>query len=236
MTHYDVLICTPGTSLEARYVKSLVLTLTECGRRGITFKWLNNYSSLIHHARELTASGVEGRNLDPSQTTPGGKDITYKKVFWIDSDISWTPDQFFRIYDSEFDVVSGAYLMEDGFTTTVHAWGTPGGIPAVEILRMKEPIKVQSIGLGFVAMKSGVFEKIPRPWFNLESVKVGEDDRGGDVVDSVGEDVSWCVKAYRAGIDLYFDPAVLVTHVKKQPMTWDHLRLLTTRRGGDAVS
>jgi hypothetical protein len=223
MKHYDVLIATPGNMMESQYVKSLVMTLAECDRRGITYRWLNGYSSLVHHARELTASGATGFNLDPSQNSPGGNDITYSKIFWIDSDIAWTPGQFFKLYDSEYDVASGCYLLADGFTTTVHAWGKPGGIPAIEIVKMKEPIKVQSIGFGFVAIKSGVFEKIQRPWFNHEYVKVGEDSQGNNIIDAVGEDISWCIKAYRAGIDLYFDPSVLVTHLKKQPITWDHI-------------
>ena len=42
-------------------------------------------------------------------------------------------------------------------------------------------------------------------------------------MDAVGEDISWCIKAYRAGIELYFDPTVLVTHMKKQPITWEHV-------------
>lgn len=224
MNHYNVLIATPGAMLEAQYVKSLVATLTECDKLDISYKWLNNYSSLVHHARELVASGTEDLNLDPTQITAGGKNITYDKIFWIDSDISWTPEQFFKIYNSDKDVMSGAYLLADGFTTTVHAWGAPGGMSAVDIVKMKDPIKVQSLGFGFVAMKSGVFEKIQRPWFNLEYVKVGEDKDGKDIIDSVGEDISWCVKAYRAGIDLYFDPTVLVTHMKKQPITWDHIK------------
>ena len=218
--HYDVLIATPGAMLEAQYVKSLVLTLEECDRRGITYKWLNAYTSLVHHARELTASGAEGLDLDPTQTSPGGKDITYNKIFWIDSDIAWTVDDFFTIYDSEYEVASGAYLLADGRTTTVHAWGTPGGIPPEQILKMKEPLKVQSIGFGFVAMKCGVFEQIQRPWFNHEQVQVGVDGAGNAVIDTVGEDISWCVKAYRAGIDIYFEPTVLVDHIKKSPIRW----------------
>lgn len=223
MKHYDVLIATPGNMLEAQYVKSLVATLAECDKRDITYKWLNNYSSLVHHARELTASGVDDLNLDPSQISPGGKDITYGQIFWIDSDISWTPEQFFKIYDSEYDVTTGCYLLADGYTTTVHAWGAPGGMPAKEIINLKDPLRVQSLGFGFVAMKSGVFEKIQRPWFNHEYVKVGENLDGTDIMDAVGEDISWCIKAYRAGIELYFDPSVLVTHMKKQPITWDHI-------------
>lgn len=220
MEHYDVLIATPGAMLEAQYVKSLVETLAECDKRGISYKWLNAYTSLVHHARELTASGVEGLNLDPTQISPGGKDITYNKIFWIDSDIAWTVDDFFTIYDSEYDVTSGAYLLADGVTTTVHAWGAPGGIPVHKILKMNEPVKVQSIGFGFVAMTSGVFESIQRPWFNHEQVQVGKDAAGNAVIDTVGEDISWCIKAYRAGIDIYFDPSVLVTHMKKVPITW----------------
>jgi len=218
--HYDVLIATPGAMLEAQYVKSLVETLAECDKRGISYKWLNAYTSLVHHARELTASGSEGLNLDPTQESPGGKDITYNKIFWIDSDIAWKVKDFFTIYDSEYEVASGAYLLADGRTTTVHAWGTPGGIPPEQILKMKEPVRVQSIGFGFVAMKTGVFERVQRPWFSHEQVKVGEDKNGQPIIDTVGEDISWCVKAYKAGIDIYFEPTVLVDHIKKSPIKW----------------
>lgn len=226
MEHYDVLIATPGSMMEAQYVQSLVKTLEECVKKGITFKLLNNYSSLVHHARELVASGSEGLNLDPSQTTAGGKNITYTKIFWIDSDIAWTPEQFFKIYYSKHDVACGAYLLADGITTTVHAWGAPGGMSALEIVTLKDPIKVQSLGFGFVAMKSGVFEKIQRPWFSHEYVKVGQTEDGKEIIDAVGEDISWCVKAYRAGIDLYFYPDVLVSHIKKQAITWEHIKEL----------
>ena len=223
MKHYDILIATPGAMMEAQYVKSLVATLAECDKKGITYKWLNGYSSLVHHARELTAAGTEGLNLDPTQTSPGGKDITYNKIFWIDSDISWTVEQFFKLYESDYDVITGCYLLADGYTTTVHAWGAPGGMPAHEIVNLKDTLRVQSLGFGFVAMKSGVFEKIQRPWFSHEYVKVGKNSDGTDIIDAVGEDVSWCIKAYRAGIELYFDPTVLVTHMKKQPITWEHV-------------
>jgi hypothetical protein len=219
MEHYDVLIATPGAMLEAQYVKSLVLTLEECNKRGITYKWLNAYSSLVHHARELTASGGEGMELNPDHRGPVGDAVTYKKIFWIDSDISWTPEQFFKLYDSDYDVISGAYLLADGITTPVHAWGTPGGIPKEDILNMKEPIKIQSLGFGFVTMKSGIFEKLQRPWFKHFDQAVPTAS-GNQVVDSIGEDISWCIKAYQAGVELYFDPSVLVTHMKKQAITW----------------
>ena len=90
-------------------------------------------------------------------------------------------------------------------------------------LRKKDKIKVQSIGFGFVAIKSGVFEKIKRPWFSLQLVKVGESIDGEDVVDSIGEDISWCIKAKDAGFDCYLDPTVKVSHIKRVAISWNHI-------------
>ena len=132
MDHYDVLIATPGHSLEAQYVKSLSETLAECNSRGVSYKWLNSYSSLVHNARETTITGGDGFTLNPLDKGPLGDSVTYNKIFWIDSDISWTPEDFFKIYDSEYDVTTGAYLLADGFTTSVHALGKPGGLAKEE--------------------------------------------------------------------------------------------------------
>lgn len=219
MQHYDVLIATPGAKLEAQYVDSLVKTLAECSARNISYKWLNGYSSLVHHARELTATGGNSRELNADDRGPLGDSVTYNKIFWIDSDIEWTPEDFFKLYDSEFDVASGAYLLADGITTTVHEWGSPNGIPKERIKQMNVPVKVQSIGFGFVAVKSGVFEKLERPWFAHIPQNI-KNSRGELLADSLGEDISWCVKAYNAGVDIYFDPKVLVTHMKTVKVEW----------------
>lgn len=219
MKHYDVLIATPGSMLEAQYVKSLVKTLEECSKIGITFKWLNAYGSLVHHARELTATGGEKMELNPDHNGPLADSVKYNKIVWIDSDISWEPEQFFKIYNSEYDVVTGAYLLADGVTTSVHAWGDPRGIPKNQIRQMSDPLKIQSTGFGFIAIKSGVFEKLERPWFKHYGQKIQRSD-GVEIEDSLGEDISWCINAYKAGVDIYFDPSVLVTHIKKVPITW----------------
>lgn len=219
MKHYDVLIATPGAKLESGYVKSLVATLEECANRGLSFKFLNGQSSLVHHARELTASGGEGLELNPNHRGPVGDSVTYNKIFWIDSDIEWTVEQFFKLYDSEFEVVSGAYLLADNETTTVHEWGVVGGVPKNRVLSMTEPIRVQSIGFGFVAIKSGVFERMSRPWF-AHMIQEIHNGYGQALPDALGEDISWCIRAYQAGIDIMFDPEVLVTHIKTTKLTW----------------
>jgi hypothetical protein len=82
---------------------------------------------------------------------------------------------------------------------------------------MTEPEKIQSCGFGFIAIKYGVFERIPRPWFNLELASIGQ-KYGMDIYDLLGEDISWCYKAHKANIDIWFDPSILVTHHKRIPL------------------
>lgn len=218
MQHYDVLIATPGVKLEAAYVDSLVKTLAECDKKGITYKWLNGQSSLVHHAREITMSG--DMVLDPDDKGPMHGKVTYNKIIWIDSDISWTPKDFFKLYNSEYEIISGAYLLADGTTTTVHTAEFLQGIPKNVIKKMKDPIQVQSIGFGFVGIKSGVFERMERPWFSHLSQYI-INSRGEKLPDSLGEDISWCVRAYNAKIPIYFDPSVLVNHTKTMQITWN---------------
>lgn len=217
MEHYDVLIATPGTDLKAAYVDSLVKTLAECDKRGLTYKWLNGQSSLVHHAREITMSG--DMRLDPDDKGPMHGQVTYNKIVWIDSDIEWTKEDFFRLYDSEHEVISGVYLLSDNTTTTIHTQEYLHGIPKNVILQMTGPVQVQSIGFGFVAMKSGVFERMERPWFAHLSQYI-VNSRGEKLPDSLGEDISWCVRAYNAKIPVMFDPKVLVNHIKTGKITW----------------
>jgi hypothetical protein len=220
MKHYDVLIATPGAMLEAQYVKSLVETLTECDKRGISYKWLNGYSSLVHHAREITATGLESHMLNPDHKAPMADTCTYNKMVWIDSDICWTTEDFFKIYDSEYDIVSGVYILSDGQSTTLQDVDTMDVIKKNKVLRLQEPLKVFSTGFGFLGVKHGVFEKMERPWFKHFPQEIMKSD-GTKIYDSMGEDLTWCLSAKNLGFDIYADPSVLVTHIKKYPLTWN---------------
>ena len=219
LKHYNVLIATPGNLLEAEYVRSLVLTLAECDKRGISYKWLNAYSSLVHHARELTISDSNNLNLNPDDKGPVGDSVTYNKIFWIDSDISWSVEDFFKLYDSDEEVISGVYLLANGKTSTVHTEDHPAGVPKDIIKTMSVITQAKNVGFGFVAVKSGVFEKIQRPWF-AHIPQMMYNSNGETLFDSLGEDTSWCIRITEAGVKIYFDPTVLVGHIKKSTITW----------------
>ncbi len=209
--HYDVVIATPGEMLHAEYVRSLVKTTEELHRRGLTYTFLNKYSSFVPTARELTAIDRWDHNYD-SNVIAEGK-FSYGKIFWIDSDIEWEPAQFMCLFDSELDIVSGLYALDPAGQVAVHypdAQGVPKRVNKVEFLLHTEPVEVGGVGFGFVCMKSGVFEKITRPWFAIARLPWGE--TGLKV--NVGEDYSWCANAQRHGLKIFVDPTIRVRHHK----------------------
>jgi len=211
---YDVIIASPGSDFVGAYVKSLADTFEECHRQGFKVKWVNGQSSLVHHARELTASGGESRNLNPEEHRLFGG-LPYKRVVWIDSDISWRPDQFMRLIKSPYEVVTGAYAVVDGSTSILTSQGF---MTRQSVKQEAAPFRVDACGFGFVSMKQGVFERMPRAWFCLAHQQVGVLN-GHPVIDSAGEDISWCSKARGLGIEIWFDPTILVTHHKVMPLT-----------------
>lgn len=209
----DVIIATPGNSMCAEYVQCLVRTLQALQQRNISYVFTNAYSSLVHHARELTASGagMPGKDklaLDPSQRGPLGN-FNYKKIFWIDSDISWTPEDFLKLYDSDKNIVTGVYRIADGSLTSCMTQQHPRGIPTDMIRNMKGHHEISGTGFGFIAIKYGVFENMSRPWFVCLPQQVAP-----NVIDSVSEDISWCIKAKQAGYKIYLDAEVRVGHIK----------------------
>ena len=96
MKHYNVVIATPGFSMDAEYVKALMATCERLVDEGISFTFLSEYSSFVPHAREATAMG--GRELRYDKKQIAGGRFTYDKIFWIDSDIVWTPEDFLKLY------------------------------------------------------------------------------------------------------------------------------------------
>jgi hypothetical protein len=216
--HYNVLIATPGSELSNQYVKSLTNTISELNKRNLSWKWLNESSSLVGNAREMTIGG--DRELHIDDTSPLHGKCTYDKIIWIDSDISWKVEHFFKLYDSSFEIMSGTYLLADGKKSTNMSPKYPQGIPKEDVLKMKEIIPVDIAGFGFIAMKSGVFEKIERPWFAYMS-NIVLDSKGNRRYLSLGEDISWCMKAKEAGFTIYFDPSILVDHMKTVAVGWN---------------
>ena len=211
MTHYDVLIATPGKQFVAEYVESLVETTKWLNSKGLTYKLLNKQSSFVPSVRELLATDTHEHNWK-TRAIGSGK-YTYGKIFWIDSDISWSVESFARIFESGMDVIGGMYATAPDGTVAVARFdpkGRPAKTRETDFFMEDSVVEVFGLGFGFVAMKSGVFESTDRPWFKIEQMQW--DDVPFTV--NVGEDYSWCMNARRNGHKIYLDPTVKVLHHK----------------------
>lgn len=213
--HVDVLIATPGREMRAEYVQSLVKTIEYLTDNGITYLYLNEYSSQVSAAREATAMG--STYLDAFNTKPVRGQVTYNKMFWIDSDMSWTPQDFMRLYSSDKDIIAGVYANDKG-VPMFSLQGDHDTIDVLSSLEHDEPFEIFAAGFGFICVKSGVFEALPRPWFESVMQKIESPD-GDEMLIPFGEDYSWCVKASGHGFSIYLDPTVRLGHHKTVAIT-----------------
>jgi hypothetical protein len=214
MTHVNVIIATPGHSMMNSYVKSLLQLVGKLNEKRLTFAWSGEYSSHVANARELTLNGDNQNDIHEQRPFKGT--LTYDKILWIDSDIAFNPDDAIKLIESDKEIISGAYLLASGEVTAYKKMLGPG-YTYDEVKAMTEPIKIEGCGFGFLAVKSGVFENMTRPWF--QAAMTTTDD--GITFPIMGEDISWCKRVTDAGHEIWFDPSVKVTHHKMMKLTWE---------------
>ena len=214
MEHVNVIIATPGYSMMSSYVRSLLELTHTLNKKNIKWAWSSEYSSMVSNAREMTLNGDNQNDLNEQRPFKG--QVTYDKILWIDSDIAFTPDDAMKLIESDKDVISGAYLLASGEVTAYSK--LPGeGYTFDEVNKMTEQIKISGCGFGFVAVKSGVFESLTRPWFQSAMIK----SKDGVEFPMMGEDLSWCKRVTDNGYEIWFDPTVRVTHHKTMKLTWE---------------
>lgn len=210
--HFNIVFATPANSFTPNYLRSLLISTRAIEQEGLTWNFLSQGGSLVAMARESTIGGYDTNNIE--MTKPCSGDFTYDMIMWIDSDIMWEPADVFKLYKSDKNIISGCYLMEDRHVP-IYQQPRGGMMPEQMLDDYKKPFKVAGCGFGFLAVKNGVFENMPRPWFGPESIPDGD---GGEVFMLVGEDLSWCTKAIKAGFDIWVDPDVRVIHQKTFPL------------------
>ena len=121
-----------------------------------------------------------------------------------------------KLINSDKDIISGAYLLASG-EVTAYPKLLKSGYLFQDVLGMKEITKVEGCGFGFLAVKSGVFESLSRPWFQSA---IGTTDDGFNFP-IMGEDLSWCKRVQEQGYEIWFDPTVRVVHHKMMKLTWE---------------
>jgi hypothetical protein len=196
----DIVFITPGHSVEGAYMKSLLSTVKVLHKKGITWKFVNEYSSHVSVAREISIAVI----CEESEGHYAPK-FGYKKLFWIDSDMVFTPNDVLKLYEADEDVVSGCYLTHGNSLAAYSEKYIPLLTSNLSIgLRT-----VEAVGFGFLALKQGVVESIPSPVFRDASTSL----------ELLGEDLVFCKKVRDLGYEIWLDQDVFLGHVKKQILT-----------------
>jgi hypothetical protein len=183
----EVVILTPGQQMQGEYVTSLVNTINVLNSQNISFSFGNGQSALVARARQT-----------PYQVA---RDMDFQRLVWIDSDISWQSESFFKLLSNNLDIVTGAYLDELG---QVVAMGLNQQRITKEQLNSTTPIEIVWCGFGFISLSRDVVTALPEPF-----IKSGE----------YGEDIAFCMNARNMGFKIYLDPTIKVTHHKTVAIT-----------------
>ena len=115
----SVVFCMPGRGCSYVFLKNFVQLCFELVQNGASIQISQDYSSVVNFARCkcLGANVLRG----PNQVPWDGK-INYDYQLWIDSDIVFGAEQFYRLILMDQDIAAGWYLTEDGKTTSCAHW------------------------------------------------------------------------------------------------------------------
>lgn len=215
--HVNLVICTPGHSMMIPYVKSLMTWAAKANEEKITWSLATGYSSHVADAREIVASGTKQNSIFESRPFEGN--LTYDKLLWIDSDIEFLPEDILKLYKSDKDIVTGAYIIANGEVVVYEKLDGPT-YKISDVEKMRDLVEVEAAGFGFICVKQGVFESLSRPWFQSANTTIKREDGSDYTFAIIGEDVSWCQRVRENKYKIWFDPSVKLNHHKMMKLTW----------------
>lgn len=222
-----VIFCLPGRQYSNKFLVSWDNLTKSFAGKDIEYQLINRYSSVVYYARNLC---LGGNNLKGENQKPWQGQIDYDYIMWIDSDIIFNPNDFYRLlsisetYKNDVNILSGLYLMEGGqqFATVVEwdidhfkKYGSFSFMTKNEKdkYNKKELLSVSYTGFGFMLIRKGVFEKIGYPWFRPLWEEV--DLLNGIIAkDFTSEDVGFCKMAQKKGFNIFVDLNIVVNHEK----------------------
>ena len=216
-----VIIALPGREFSGRFLAAWTETFTTLLREGHQVLLVNEYSSFVSFSRMKTL-GLDV--MRGAEQKPFGGKVDYDVWLTIDSDIIFTPQQVLQILEDtkEHDVVSGLYRMADlQHFACVQDWnvdyfkkhGTFKFLRPEDVVGAPKYKKVSYNGMGFMAIRAGVIEKLKYPYFS-DPLQEMETDEGVILRDMCSEDVAFCKNLKDAGFDVVVNTQLVLGHEK----------------------
>jgi hypothetical protein len=210
-----VVFCMPGREYSREFLLAWSDLLMQASSKGHQVMISQNYSSVVHFARAKCLGGdvLKGPDQKPFQGQ-----VEYDAMMWIDSDIVFRPEDFFRILESPHEVTAGLYMMEDlQHLAAVKEWdedhfaktGSFKFISPGDLAEAPEYMEVSYAGMGWMLIRKGVVESLKYPWFWSDLQRIGP------LTDMSSEDVAFCRALNEAGHPIHVDTKLRVGHQKK---------------------
>ena len=127
-------------------------------------------------------------------------------LFHTEMDMLLPDDAITKLVALDKDIACGLYFIRNGegqpclYQKVVVNRDNPYPHSPVRIFPQDRPFRVDCPGLGCVVFKRSVFERLPRPWFELSANRYGSD-------------MYLFTNVKRAGIEVWCDPSVKCSQV-----------------------
>ncbi len=171
----------------------------------------------VHHGK-IGAVGITDRMYthaaDNQLVDDFLEDETATHLFHTECDMLLPDDAITKLVALDKDIASGLYFIRNGegqpclYQKVVVNRDNPYPHSPVRIFPQDRPFRVDCPGLGCVVFKRSVFERLPRPWFDLSANRYGSD-------------MFFFTNAKRAGIETWCDPSVRCGQVDYTVITYE---------------
>tara|TARA_B100001559_G_scaffold285835_1_gene261914 strand:- start:876 stop:1547 length:672 start_codon:yes stop_codon:yes gene_type:complete len=217
-----VIIALPGDRFSGAFLRNWSNALLYLQNKGYTVMMVNDYSSFVPFSRMKTLGLDTLRGVNQK---PFNGEVDYDVWVTIDSDVIFIPEQLEQLIEDtdKHPIVSGIYRMLDmKHYAAVKTWnanyfkkhGSFKFLRVDDLEGAPNYIKVAYNGMGFMAIKREVLEKMKYPYFHRE-LQVFEMDDGTVVNEMCSEDVSFCKNAKDVGYDVIVNTELKVGHMKE---------------------
>ena len=132
-------------------------------------------------------------------------------LLFVDSDVAFSSNALKKLASHDKSIVSGLYFSKNPpFIPQMYEKNKEGYKPILDY--ENGLVEVDSVGAGFLLIKTSVFKKLAEPYFSF-SDKIGSGDQ------PLSEDMFFCDKSKKAGFKIYCDTSVKCAHVGQQIVT-----------------
>jgi hypothetical protein len=217
-----LVFCLPGDSFSKSWFCSWNDTIRWLYKNNIEYSTVNAYTPIVYNCRNWL---LGGKGSPPNTFKPFNGTIEYDWIIWIDSDCIWKPADLERlISNNDHKVVTGFYMQYDNkhYAQAISFKATDtDNYTHLHWLEREQlninggRIKLGASGMGFMAVKAGVFESLTCPWFSPVPNEYENT--------FLSEDVSFCYKITQLGYSIWGDPKIQIQHEKLWLLSGDNI-------------